>query len=89
MQLQTSSFQTGVELTKSRKYPEALKAFSAEIEKNPHDFASYLNRGSLECCLGLDEFAIDDFTKVIEIQPFEITGYYNRFIAYYKVGRKD
>lgn len=37
----------------------------------------------------MDEFAIEDFNKVVELEPYEITGYYNRFISNYKIGRKE
>jgi len=32
--------------------------------------------------------AIDNYSKAIEISPFEVTSYYNRGIAYYKSGKE-
>lgn len=83
-----SNFLKGVAFAKAQNYSEALKSFTSAIEEHPNKFTSYLNRGSIECCLGLDQFAIEDFNKVVELEPYQITGYYNRFISFYKTGKK-
>ena len=65
MQAGNLNFARGVALAKSNNYSEALRAFTSAIQQNPSRFTAYLNRGCIECLLGLDEFAIEDFNKVI------------------------
>lgn len=67
------------------KYEEALIWYEKGIEEYP-DKDAYLSRGNLYLQREQYDFALEDFSKVIEISPDQHYGYERRAEVYYKMG---
>jgi tetratricopeptide (TPR) repeat protein len=66
----------GLALRQQKRYEEALKAFSRQIEVNPYDPYSYDNRGAvLAFDLGRADEGEKDFLKQMEVTPLEPMAY--------------
>jgi tetratricopeptide (TPR) repeat protein len=63
-------------------WAEAAAEFSTAIMMNPQFWIAYLERGkSYEAQLKYDE-AIEDYAKLIELKPNDVTGYFYRGYVY-------
>ena len=59
-----------------------MQSFSKAIDLNPSSKLAYLNHGALCNQSGLFDVAIEDFTVVVQIDPWDIPAYFNRFLAH-------
>ena len=70
-------FVQGLSFAKSKQYEAAIKAFSKDIEINPHCTDAYNNRGVAWYHKGYYDRAISDYTKALDINP-RYADAYNR-----------
>jgi tetratricopeptide (TPR) repeat protein len=82
-------YEQGISLLNSRKYEEAIKAFSLSIETLPHDYESYNKRGIAYIGAGDINRGLSDFTKAIEINPLFADALSNRCAALCSRGNYD
>ncbi len=71
-----------------KKYAEAVRLYSAAIMRTPF-YGFYNNRGIILGDLGLNEQAIQDFDKAIELNPEYPDHYYNRGSAFDEQGEYE
>ncbi len=83
------SFEQGLFFAKAKQYEAAIKAFSKEIEINPHCTDAYNNRGVAWYHKGDYDQAISDYTKALDINPRYADAYNNRGVAWYHKGEYD
>ena len=62
-------FEQGLSLSGSKRYEEAIKAFSKAIDRDPRNADAYYNRGIAWYQKGDYGQAIADYTKALEINP--------------------
>ena len=82
-------FEKGYVLIISRKYGDALEAYSKGIELNPNDAFGYYGRGLAYVNSDQNGKAIEDFTKAIDMNPNYGDAYTARGIAYITFGQHD
>lgn len=82
-------YEQGISLLNSRKYEEAIKAFSLSIETLPHDYESYNKRGVAYIGAGDINRAVSDFTKAIELNQQFADAFSNRGAALCEKGNYD
>lgn len=82
-------YEQGISLLNSRKYEEAIKAFSLSIETLPRDYESYNKRGIAYIGAGDINRAVSDFTKAIELNPLFEDAFSNRCAALCGRGNYD
>ncbi len=70
------------------KYNEQLKQFEKYIATYPDKFEGYYDRANLNFDYDSLEKAIEDYSKVLTITEYPV-AYYNRGLAYLKLGQKD
>jgi len=61
---------------------------SDEFAEKYRAYKNYVQSGSAAFQKKDYASAIDNYSKAIEMSPFEVTSYYNRGIAYYKSGKE-
>jgi tetratricopeptide (TPR) repeat protein len=83
-----SIFKKAVDEAKNRNYDRAADLFTLSLNQQSNNYAGYLNRGTIRLSLKAFEDAVLDFSTAISLEPYEITAYYNRFIAHYRIGNK-
>ena len=81
------SFETGLQLQRDGKYKEAISAFNKAIEHNPK-YMHFYQRGRAYKALKQYRNAINDFSTVINLNPSIRSAYFNRGLAYRKIGKK-
>nr|CAG8484394.1 11888_t:CDS:2 [Entrophospora candida]CAG8485172.1 9931_t:CDS:2 [Entrophospora candida] len=59
----------GSELFKRSLYEEALKNYDAAIGQEPDNYLSYFKRATTHLALKSNSFALQDFSKVLELRP--------------------
>jgi hypothetical protein len=74
--------QTGV-------WKDNLSLWSYEITREPGVALAYNNRGLTYDDMGRLDLAVEDFTRAIELAPFEYKAYTNRGRVYSKLGMLD
>jgi tetratricopeptide (TPR) repeat protein len=74
--------QTGV-------WKDSLSLWSYEIAREPGVALAYNNRGLTYDDMGRLDLAVEDFTRAIELSPFEYKAYSNRGKAFSKLGMLD
>ena len=82
-------FERGNAFLKSKRYGDAIKAFSEIIRTNPRDADAYNNRGVVWHHKGDDDRAIADYTKALDIDPLFSNAYNNRGVAWFHKGDDD
>jgi tetratricopeptide (TPR) repeat protein len=82
-------FEHGLSFSKSKRYEEAIKAFSKSIKINPGNSEAYNNRGAAWYSKGDYDRAIADYTKALDINPRYVDAYNNRGGAWYQKGDYD
>jgi len=75
-------------LIDSGRYPEAIRAFAIAIRLDASHVRAYRNRGKAYQILGNLHQALDDFSRVIEMQPGDPKAYYLRGVLYWNQSRK-
>jgi len=65
------------------KYQEALRDFELSADKKPDNFRSYYYIGIVQCVLGNDEDAIQQFSKSLELNLFQPYVYFRRAQSYF------
>ena len=65
---------------------EEIQQYTQQIQNNPNNAVSYLNRGLAYRHLNQYERAITDYTKAIQLNPNFAEAYYNRGKAYQALG---
>ncbi len=73
----------------TKKYEEAIDAFTKAIELNPQDAFAYSQRGFYHNRLGNYNQATKDYNKAIEIDPKNIFAYDCRGFNYFELGRYE
>ncbi len=81
------SFETGLQLQREGKYKEAISAFNKAIEHNPK-YMHFYQRGRAYKALKQYRNAINDFNIAINLNPNLVNTYFNRGIAFIKIGKK-
>lgn len=87
--LNRSKFENGIRYLQSKQYQNAIDAFSQAIEKSPNDLSTYLHRSQAYKAIGSHKNAIDDLTKVIDLNgktQANISFYVERFQEYVILG---
>jgi Tfp pilus assembly protein PilF len=83
-------FQRGVQYFQSRNYQLAESAYSEAIKLDPDHFRAYAMRGTLYLGLAKNDLAVEDFTKVIQLESssvdYRALAYLNRGKSYYALG---
>jgi len=79
-------FEKGLALIKSRRYDEAIEAFSAVIGMIPGDFEAYNYRGIAGAYKKDYDGAIEDYTMALRIRPGYAEAFSNRGFAWVKKG---
>lgn len=74
-------FEKGIADFQQKNYAPALRSFSKCIQLDPKSKSSYLNHGVICNIKRIYQVAYEDFTFVIEYDPWELIAYYNRFIS--------
>lgn len=76
-------FERAVELAKSGRNADAIRAFGAVIQAEPQNVEAYVRRGRAYEALGLDDRAIRDFEIALNISPglSEVEAEKQRIIA--------
>jgi tetratricopeptide (TPR) repeat protein len=82
-------FSQGLSLLESRRYEDAIKAFSISIQKTSHVSEAYNHRGIAWFHKGDYDQAIADYTKALEINPLYAEAYCSRGIAWFHKGDYD
>ncbi len=82
-------FEKGLSCLNSRRFEEAISAFSEAIEEDPRSAEAYINRGIAWYHKGEPDHAIADFKRALEIDPEFEKAYYNRAVAWEKKGEDD
>lgn len=82
-------YEQGMFFLDSRKYEEAIKAFSLSIETLPYHYESYNKRGIAYIGTGNTDRAVSDFTKAIELNPLFEDAFSNRCAALCGRGNYD
>ncbi|MBN2225240.1 MAG: tetratricopeptide repeat protein [Deltaproteobacteria bacterium] len=75
-----------------KDYPKAVEAFTAAILHDTDGFfisGAYKNRAYTYLAQGKQKEAIDDFSKVIELDPNNAANYNTRAWTYYEMGQYD
>jgi len=82
-------FETGYSLLiASGRYAEAIRAFAIAIRLDASHVRAFRNRGMAYKILGNLQQALDDFSRVIEMQPGDPKAYYLRGVLYWNQSRK-
>jgi tetratricopeptide (TPR) repeat protein len=71
----------------SGKYAEAIRAFAIAIRLDASHVRAFRNRGTAYQILGNLQQALDDFSRVIEMQPGDPKAYYLRGVLYWNQSR--
>lgn len=74
-------FEKGIADFQDKNLPSALRSFSKCIQLDPKSKSSYLNHGVICNIKRIYEVAYQDFSSVIEADPWELIAYYNRFVS--------
>jgi tetratricopeptide (TPR) repeat protein len=75
-------------LIASGRYHEAIRAFAIAIRLDASHVGAFLNRWKAYQILGNLQQALDDFSRVIEMQPRDPKAYYLRGVLYWNLSRK-
>ena len=81
------SFETGLDLLSRGKYREAITAFDVAIEHNPK-YMHFLQRGNAYVKMKQYQNAIKDFSSSIDLNSRAKNAYFQRGMAYRKIGKK-
>ncbi len=79
----------GLSFSKSKRYKEAIKAFSKAIKINPGNSEAYNNRGAAWYSKGDYDRAIADYSKALDIKPSHVDAYNNRGAVWSRKGDCD
>lgn len=82
------SFETGLDLLNRGKYRKAVSAFDVAIEQNPK-YMHFFHRGKAYMKMKQYQNAINDFSTTINLKPGAKNAYFNRGLAYRKIGKKN
>jgi tetratricopeptide (TPR) repeat protein len=74
-------------LIASGRYHEAIRAFAIAIRLDASHVRAFRNRGVAYQILGNLQQALDDFSRVIEMQPGDPKAYYLRGVLYWNQSR--
>ncbi len=80
-------YETGLQLMREEKYSDALSAFNEAIEIQ-HNYIYFYRRGRAYMKIKQYENAIQDFNKVIILNPDVKDAYYQRGRTYRQMGKK-
>lgn len=59
------------------------------LEGDPDNYLTYFKRGTVYLALGKAKFAINDFSKVLELKPDFTAARFQRGSVYLKLGEYD
>ncbi|XP_045502734.1 dnaJ homolog subfamily C member 3 [Colias croceus] len=66
---------------------DALTHYHAAVEGDPHNYLTYFKRGTVYYALGKAKFALQDFTKVLELKPDFTQARVHRAQVYLKLAQ--
>lgn len=81
------SYETGLQLMREERYSDAVSAFNEAIEVQPN-YIYFFQRGKLHMKLKQHENAIQDFNKVLSLNPDVKDAYFQRGRTYRRMGKK-
>ncbi|XP_045514469.1 dnaJ homolog subfamily C member 3 [Pieris brassicae] len=64
---------------------DALTHYHAAVEGDPHNYLTYFKRGTVYYALGKAKFALQDFSKVLDLKPDFTTARVHRAQVYLKL----
>jgi tetratricopeptide (TPR) repeat protein len=82
-------FEKGFSLANSKRYEEAIMAYTKALDINPRHAKAYNNRGNAWAKKGNYNRAIADYNKALEINPRLTETYYNRGCNWADKGNYD
>lgn len=71
----STTFDRALALLEERRFSEAVTAFSEVVALSPEFAGAYGNRGLAYLNLGLEDKAVRDFEKVLQLDPDDAMGY--------------
>ncbi|HJH55917.1 MAG TPA: tetratricopeptide repeat protein, partial [Brachyspira hyodysenteriae] len=77
------------QLVFSKKVEEAIKLVNRAIEEYNNDEDLYFNRGILYSMINMHNESIEDFDKVIKLNPKNVEAYFNRGILKSKLKKYE
>lgn len=80
-------FERGITFEESKRYEEAIRAYTKAIEMNPLHTGAYNNRGNVWRNIGDFDRSYNDFNKMIELDPNSTFAYIGRGNALADKGR--
>ena len=72
-----------------RDYPNALLALDKQLQLNPNNVASLVNKGFLEIQTTNFDSAIPPLTKAVSLEPTNSTAIFCRAVCYFELGKLD
>jgi lipoprotein NlpI len=72
-----------------RQYDEAIKDYSACIEKDPKLAIAYQQRGTCEFMKSRFKESVADFDRYLKLEPKKANGHWQRGIALYYLGKYE
>ena len=82
-------FEKGLSLANSKRYEEAIMAYSKVLDIDPRLAGAYYNRGTAWVRKGNHDSAIADYNSALEIKPRDAVAYNNRGTAWICKGNHD
>ncbi|XP_058823245.1 dnaJ homolog subfamily C member 3-like [Topomyia yanbarensis] len=79
----------GRDLLAKRQFSDALTHYHAAVEGDPNNYLTYFKRGTVYLALGKAKFAINDFSRVLELKPDFLAARAQRGQVYLKMGDFD
>ncbi len=67
----------------------AYNLCSEAINADSNDYDAYILRGKINLGMKNNDAAVADYTRAIELQPQNATGYYSRAFVYSKIGETE